>query len=86
MAGMHRDKCGAAAVAGFFQVNDTRWLLSHDLKKKCIKCKEVNIIYNSPPRRPLFNLPTVDGTYYPRFMFLILRVRHFNVDTFLHLF
>lgn len=21
MAGMHRDKCGAAAVAGFFQVN-----------------------------------------------------------------
>lgn len=22
MAGMHRDKCGAAAVAGFFQVND----------------------------------------------------------------
>ena len=25
MAGMHRDKCGAAAVAGFFQVCD--WLL-----------------------------------------------------------
>lgn len=23
MAGMHRDKCGAAAVAGFFQVKDT---------------------------------------------------------------
>lgn len=22
MAGMHRDKCGAAAVAGFFQVNN----------------------------------------------------------------
>lgn len=22
MAGMHRDKCGAAAVAGFFQVNE----------------------------------------------------------------
>lgn len=30
MAGMHRDKCGAAAVAGFFQVNDTRMLLSCD--------------------------------------------------------
>lgn len=36
MAGMHRDKCGAAAVAGFFQVNDTRWLLSHDFKKKSV--------------------------------------------------
>lgn len=27
MAGMHRDKCGAAAVAGFFQVNNTAVLL-----------------------------------------------------------
>lgn len=26
MAGMHRDKCGAAAVAGFFQVKDTTTL------------------------------------------------------------
>lgn len=39
MAGMHRDKCGAAAVAGFFQVNDTSWLLSHDLKKSVLDAK-----------------------------------------------
>lgn len=31
MAGMHRDKCGAAAVAGFFQVNDpTTWMINID--------------------------------------------------------
>lgn len=33
MAGMHRDKCGAAAVAGFFQVNDAPTLYQNN---KCL--------------------------------------------------
>ncbi|MGH0136835.1 UNVERIFIED_CONTAM: hypothetical protein FKN15_019827 [Acipenser sinensis] len=66
MAGMHRDKCGSAAVAGFFQEPFSELVSSHDTSDPYLCCDPIHVkkVSRFVARSPLPSPPLLPSDCY----------------------